>query len=68
MSIGEPPFVLLSNVTANRRGRQRSWACVLVVVASLLGCSATAAAEQFHGKLMIVYFGYTLCPDVCPPT
>jgi protein SCO1/2 len=76
-------------------------ACVLFVVASLLGCSAAAAAEQpsaaqmmddlmygrgsvggpftltdqtgrqrsdaeFRGKLMIVYFGYTLCPDVCP--
>jgi len=21
---------------------------------------------EFHGKLMIVYFGYTYCPDVCP--
>jgi protein SCO1/2 len=21
---------------------------------------------EFRGKLMIVYFGYTLCPDVCP--
>jgi protein SCO1/2 len=76
-------------------------ACVLFVVASLLGCSAAAAAEQpsaaqmmddlmygrgsvggpftltdqtgrqrsdaeFRGKLMVVYFGYTFCPDVCP--
>jgi cytochrome oxidase Cu insertion factor (SCO1/SenC/PrrC family) len=22
--------------------------------------------SEFHGKLMIVYFGYTFCPDVCP--
>jgi protein SCO1/2 len=22
--------------------------------------------SEFHGKLMIVYFGYTYCPDVCP--
>jgi cytochrome oxidase Cu insertion factor (SCO1/SenC/PrrC family) len=76
-------------------------ACVLFVVASLLGCSAAAAADQpsaaqmmddlmygrgsvggpftltdqtgrqrsdaeFRGKLMVVYFGYTFCPDVCP--
>ncbi len=22
--------------------------------------------DEFRGKLMIVYFGYTSCPDVCP--
>jgi protein SCO1/2 len=22
--------------------------------------------SEFRGKLMIVYFGYTFCPDVCP--
>ena len=22
--------------------------------------------SEFRGKLMIVYFGYTMCPDVCP--
>jgi protein SCO1 len=22
--------------------------------------------SDFHGKLMIVYFGYAFCPDVCP--
>jgi len=26
----------------------------------------TRSDSEFRGKLMIVYFGYTYCPDVCP--
>ena len=26
----------------------------------------TCSDGEFRGKLMIVYFGYTFCPDVCP--
>ena len=28
----------------------------------------TVTDADFRGKLMIVYFGYTFCPDVCPTT
>ena len=26
----------------------------------------TRSDSEFRGKLMVVYFGYTYCPDVCP--
>lgn len=28
----------------------------------------TRTAEGFRGRYMLIYFGYTFCPDVCPTT
>ena len=28
----------------------------------------TRTLEDFHGKAVVVFFGYTQCPDVCPTT
>jgi protein SCO1 len=28
----------------------------------------TVTDRDFHGRYMLVYFGYTYCPDVCPTT
>lgn len=32
------------------------------------GNGQTVTARDFRGKYMLVYFGYTYCPDVCPTT
>jgi protein SCO1/2 len=28
----------------------------------------TITAEEYRGKVVLLYFGYTFCPDVCPTT
>ncbi len=28
----------------------------------------TVGAEDYRGKIVLLYFGYTFCPDVCPTT
>ncbi len=32
------------------------------------GAGKTVTDADFRGKYMLVYFGYTFCPDVCPTT
>lgn len=33
---------------------------------TLLSPSGPVALSGYHGKVVLIYFGYTFCPDVCP--
>lgn len=32
------------------------------------GAGKTVTAQAFHGKFVLIFFGYTHCPDLCPTT
>ncbi len=35
---------------------------------SLESAKGSVSLSEFRGKLVVIYFGYTACPDVCPTT
>lgn len=35
---------------------------------TLTASTGPVSLKQFRGKLAVLYFGYTLCPDACPTT
>jgi len=61
LALASPPKVPLAQPLFPAEGSK--------LIFALTATDGTAVADQtYRGKWLIVYFGYTYCPDVCPTT